>query len=216
VASKATHYGLGVDQEIGVLTVGVEGFYKQLSDLVVNAPRSTELINDGRGRIFGAELSAKLQPWHGLTGFLSYTLSRSERSDRREPWRLFDYDQTHILSAALGYRLGRTWEVGGAFRLVSGNPETPIESGIYDAALDIYRPVYGALNSARNPMFRRLDLRIEKQFHPGRTLIAVYLDLQNATNFKNRELTRYSFDFTKRGDVNGIPILPSFGVRGEL
>ena len=106
--------------------------------------------------------------------------------------------------------------MGGAFRLVSGSPETPVTGGIYDASLDLYRPVYGGVNSARNPMFRRLDLRVEKQWHPGRYLIAVYLDLQNVTNAKNREFTRYSFDFTKRGDVNGIPILPSFGVRGEL
>ncbi len=106
--------------------------------------------------------------------------------------------------------------MGGTLRLVSGTPETPVTSGIYDAGLDLYRPVYGPLDSARNPMFRRLDLRVEKQFHPGRTLVAVYLDLQNATNFKNREITRYSFDFTQRGDLNGLPLLPSFGVRGEL
>ena len=107
--------------------------------------------------------SARLQPWHRLSGFLAYTLSRSERSDRGEPWRLFDYDQTHILTAALGAKLGRGWELGGALRLVSGSPETPVRTGIYDAGLDIYRPVYGAMNSERNPLFRRLDLRIEKQ-----------------------------------------------------
>jgi hypothetical protein len=37
------------------------------------------------------------------------------------------------------------------------------------------------VNSARNPMFKRLDLRVEKQWHPGRYLIALYLDLQNVT-----------------------------------
>jgi TonB family protein len=215
-ASSAIHYGLGIDQELGVLTLGVEGFHKRLSKLFVNAADGSGLVNDGRGRIYGLEVSAKLAPWHRMSGFLSYTLSRSERSDRHEEWRLFDYDQTHILTAALGAKLPRGWELSGAFRLVSGSPETPVTSGIYDAGLDIYRPVYGPVNSARNPMFRRLDLRVEKQWHPGRYLIALYLDLQNATNFKNREFTRYNYDFTKRGDVNGLPILPSFGVRGEL
>jgi TonB family protein len=215
-ASRAVHYSLGLDQDLGTLALGIEGFYKQLEDLVVAAPRSTLLVNDGRGRAYGIEVSARLQPRHRLSGFLSYTLSRSERSDHGQPWRLFDFDQTHILSAAASYHPGRSWEVGATFRLVSGTPETPVTSGIYDAGLDIYRPVYGPLDSARNPMFRRLDLRVEKQYHPGRTLVAIYLDLQNATNFKNREITRYSFDFTKRGDLNGLPLLPSFGVRGEL
>jgi TonB family protein len=214
--ARAAHFDLGVDQEMGLLTVGVEGFYKRLDDLFVNAADGSGLVNDGRGIIYGLEASAKLAPWHRMSGFLSYTLSRSRRSDRHEEWRFFDYDQTHILTAALGSKLGRGWELSGAFRLVSGSPETPVRSGVYDAALDIYRPVYGAVNSERNPMFRRLDLRVEKQWHPGRYLVALYLDLQNVTNAKNREFTRYSFDFTKRGDVNGLPILPSFGVRGEL
>jgi TonB family protein len=214
--SHAAHFGLGVDQEMGLFTVGVEGFYKRLWDLYVNAPDGSGLINDGRGVIYGLEASAKLAPWHRLSGFLSYTLSRSRRSDRHEAWRYFDYDQTHILTTAVGWKPGRGWELSSAFRLVSGSPETPVQSGIYDASLDIYHPVYGAVNSARNPMFKRLDLRVEKQWHPGRYLIALYLDLQNVTNAKNREFTRYNFDFTKRGDVNGLPILPSFGVRGEL
>jgi hypothetical protein len=174
------------------------------------------LVNDGVGRSYGLEVSARLAPWHGIAGLVSYTLSRSERSDRGGSWRLFDYDQPHILTTALRAKLGRGWELGGTFRLVSGSPETPVRRGTYDAALDIYRPVYGDLNSSRNPTFRRLDLRIEKQWRPGRYLVALYLDLQNATNARNREFTRYSFDFMKRGDVNGVPILPSIGVRGEL
>jgi hypothetical protein len=216
-AQKAVHYGVGVDQELGgVASIGVEAFYKQLWSLFVGGRDGDGLFNDGRGRIYGMEVAARLNGWHRMSGFLSYTLSRSLRRDRAEAWRFFDYDQTHILTAALGSKLGRGWELSGAFRLVSGNPETPVKSGIYDASLDIYRPIYGAVNSERNPMFRRLDVRVEKQWHPGRYLIALYLDLQNATNAKNREITRYSYDFTKRGDINGIPILPSFGVRGEL
>src|SRR6185436_17694460 len=162
--ARAAHFGLGIDQELsGVVSLGVEGFYKRLWDLYVNAADGSGLINDGRGIIYGLEASAKLAAWHRLSGFVSYTLSRSRRSDRHEAWRFFDYDQTHILTTALGWKPGRGWELSGAFRLVSGSPETPVQSGIYDAALDVYRPVYGAVNSARNPMFKRLDLRIEKQ-----------------------------------------------------
>ena len=38
-----------------------------------------------------------------------------------EPWRLFDFDQTHILTAAFVYNFPRNWEIGGTFRRV-GDP----------------------------------------------------------------------------------------------
>ena len=40
--------------------------------------------------------------------------------------RLFDYDQTHILTLVGSYLLPRNWQIGGRFRLVSGNPITPV------------------------------------------------------------------------------------------
>ena len=59
-----------------------------------------------------------------------------------------------ILSVVASYDLGRGWEVGGRFRLVSGNPTTPIEGAVYDAGLDVYRPIYGRTNSGpRSPGF---------------------------------------------------------------
>jgi hypothetical protein len=73
------HFGLGIDQEMGLVTVGVEGFYKRLWDLYVNAPDGSGLINDGRGIIYGLEASAKLAPWHKLSASCPYTLSRSRR-----------------------------------------------------------------------------------------------------------------------------------------
>ena len=67
---------------------------------------------------------------------MSFALSRSERRDRAEDWRAFDYDQTHVLTAALSYDLGDEWEVGATFRLTSGVPYTPIVGAAYDAGSD--------------------------------------------------------------------------------
>src|SRR5262249_10533154 len=80
-APRAQHYGLGVDQRLGErLTLTLEGFYKRLDRVVVTSPVPGEnLNNDGIGRIYGGELSARLQPGRRTTGFVSYTLSRSER-----------------------------------------------------------------------------------------------------------------------------------------
>jgi len=217
-AARALHFDLGFEHGVGgAFSFGAEVFAKRLSELVVaaaGAPGGVE--NAGVGKIYGAEVSLKAQATR-LSGFLSYTLSRSERRDHPDSaWRLFDYDQTHILTVASALHLPRHWEVGAAFRLVTGNPETPVTGSVYDADRDLYRPLYGSVNSARAPMFQRLDVRVEKQWHPGRMLLATYLDLQNAYNHKNVEATGYGFDYRQRVDVSGLPVFPSIGVRGEL
>ncbi|MEO8550283.1 MAG: TonB-dependent receptor, partial [Kofleriaceae bacterium] len=214
-AEHAIHYGLGADHELSErVSLGIEGYYKRLDHMIVAGPSGLK-ENLGTGRIYGIEVAGRWQPGGPVSGFLSYTLSRSERNDAGT-WRLFDYDQTHILTVASSIKLGDGWEVGGTFRLVSGNPETPVTGSIYDADIDAYRPLYGTTNSARSSTFHRLDLRVEKQFHIAGRPWAGYLDLQNAYNHANREGTDYSFDYTKQSDIPGLPLIPSLGIKGEI
>jgi TonB family protein len=217
--ARAQHYGFGVEQDVGArLKVTFEGFYKRLNHLIVNSPVPGEhLDNDGVGRIYGAEASAKLRPTAKSSGFVSYTLSRSERRDHAdEPWRLFSWDQTHILTVAGAYRLGRSWDLSATFRYVTGNPITPVVGGVYNARTDLYTPIYGAVNSERAAAFNRLDLRVEKSWRVRSGSIAAYLDVQNALNRKNEEGRTYNFDYSQVGVVSGLPLIPSLGVRGEF
>ena len=215
---RAQHYSLGVEQEVGTrLKLTAEGFYKRLSQVTVNSPVPGEnLNNDGIGRIYGAEASAKLRPTAKSSGFLSYTLSRSERNDHGMEWRLFNWDQTHILTVAGAYRLGRSWDLSGTFRYVTGNPMTPVVGSIYNANNDTYKAVYGAVNSDRSNAFHRLDLRVERSWHIKSGSIAAYLDVQNAYNRHNEEGRAYNYNFTQSGVISGLPLIPSLGVRGEL
>jgi hypothetical protein len=151
-----------------------------------------------------------------VSGFLAYTLSRSQREDGMGGWRPFDYDQTHILTLAGAWQLGRGWELGGTFRYTTGNPETPVVGSFYNADLDLYSPVYGDVNSERSPAFHRLDVRLEKRFVVGGGTVATYLDVQNAYNRRSIEGTRYNFDYSEQTAIRGLPIIPSLGVRGEL
>lgn len=215
--SRAQHYSLGVDHDIGTRwKLTAEGFYKRLRALVVNSPVPGEnLNNDGIGRIYGGEASAKLRAG-SLNGFVSYTLSRSERNDHDTGWRLFSWDQTHILTVAASQRLGRGWELSATFRYVTGNPLTPVVTSVYNANNDTYRPVYGAVNSERSNAFHRLDLRVEKRWQVRGGSLAAYLDIQNAYDRRNEEGRSYNFNFTQSAVISGLPILPSFGLRGEL
>jgi len=217
--TSTLHVGLGFEQRIVEgFTVGVDGFYKHLYDNIVgtqfgNAPFFT---NDGEGRIFGGELSAKVDPRGRFFGYLSYTLSRSERNDRGEGWRLFDFDQPHILTVAAVYRLGRGWEAGATFRMVSGNPNTPIIGSSLNTITGAYSPLYGRLNSDRNPAFNRLDLRIEKEWRWPDWKLALYLDVQNVYNAENPEGIVYDYRYDQSEPVRGLPIIPNLGLRGEI
>lgn len=199
----------------------LEGYYKHIWNRVTGTPQGLApfFTNDGQGRIYGAELSirALANTNYPIYGFLSYTLSRSERQDRNEPWRAFDFDQTHILSVATVWRIGDGWELGGTFRLVSGNPFTPIVASIYDVRADVYRPLYGEINSQRYSPFQRLDVRLQKTWRiDDLVMITAYIDVQNVYNAMNREATAYSYDYSESTEINGLPILPTIGVRGEL
>ena len=220
-AIRSVHAGLGVeyDPTPGV-SLGVEGFYKYLWDRAVSTPNGVPpyFDNQGIGRIYGLELSARLAPeGKRYFGYLSYTLSRSERRDRPgDAWRLFDFDQTHILTAAFSYRFKRNWELGGTFRVVSGNPTTPVVGSYYDGLNDVYFPIYGATNSQRIPLFHRLDVRVEKQWHFEKWKLAFFIDIQNAYNRQNQEDLVFNFDYTESTQLNGLPIIPAIGLRGEL
>ena len=215
--TRSIHVSTGLEKQISPdLRVGVEGFYKQLFDRVVGAPpgESPSFTNDGIGRIYGAELDVRLLPSSGrYYGLLSYTLMRSERNDRGEGWRPFDFDQSHIFNVAGGYRFKNNIEIGGRFLYVAGNPTTPVLGSLFDSASGLYLPIFGPVNSARNPAFHRLDVRLAKVWYLDRQVVTLYLDVQNAYNRRNQEDVSYNFDFSESEPLAGLPILPSIGAR---
>jgi len=44
----------------------------------------------------------------------------------------------------------------------------------------------------------------------------IYLDVQNVYNNGNVEAVGYNYNSTQSSYTTGLPILPSFGMRGEL
>jgi TonB family protein len=217
--TRTIHIGVGIDRDITEgFRVGVEGFTKFLYDRIIGTEfgEAPYFTNGGQGRVYGLEVSAKIDPRGRFFGYLSYTLSRSEREDRKEGYNVFDYDQPHILTISGTYRLGRGWEAGALFRLTSGNPDTPVIGAIYNKDTDIYTPVYGRVNSIRKPLFHKLDVRIEKQWKFDAWKLALYLDVQNAYNSVNSENIVYDFEYRTSQQIRGLPIIPNLGLRGEF
>jgi TonB family protein len=226
-AERALHYSVGAEyRPLPHLTLDATLFYKDLRHLV---SRTDRLVSDGgmarplnydnggRGKVYGAEVQLRQDLGSKVTGWLAYTVSRSLRQDSGDAEeRLFDYDQTHILTAVASYAFARTWLIGGRFRLVSGNPRTPIEGAVFNTNTDRYEPRYGRANTQRNQPFHQLDLRIEKRWVYEQWMLNAYLDVQNVYNRRNPEGLIYNYDYRETTVQQGLPLLPILGLRAEF
>jgi len=146
------------------LTDFIEG-----ADIALNDRLETEMLQ-GNGRAYGLELYGRKRTGR-LTGWVSYTLGRSERRvpgvGANDPginegkYYPSPYDKTHDLTLVGLYPLSSTWTFGGTFLLTSGLPVTyPISRYVYDG---IVVAEYGPRNGNRLPMYHRLDLSFTRQ-----------------------------------------------------
>jgi TonB family protein len=194
-----------------------ETFYNRLTSIVAPAPEPEKLANTGLGRIWGFEIFLRQALTSRIFGWLSYSFSKSQRLDAPgDAWRPFDFDQTHVLTAILSYKLGAGWEVGGRFRYATGNPVTPVVGAVKDDNTDSFVPIYGATNSARLPAFVQLDVRIDKIWVFNTWSLDLYLDVQNVTNTRAVEGTTYSFNYAQSVYFIGLPIIPVLGLKAAF
>jgi TonB family protein len=224
---KAVHYSAGFEYTPRpYLSLGVTGFYKSLHDLVSRTDALTtrrgqtvplNYTNDAVGRVLGLEVSLKHDFKNNLFAWVAYTLSRSERKDpgKRE-YRLFDHDQTHILTVTGSYRLPKNWEIGTRFRYVTGQLYTPVRAAVFDADADSYSPISAPVNSARLDAFHQLDIRIDKRWVYESWMLNAYLDIQNVYSRRNVSSMEYNYDYSKEVPESGLPIIPVLGLRGEF
>jgi hypothetical protein len=116
-----------------------------------DAEQELQLDTRTRGQAYGLELMFHRDLTRRLGGFLSYTLSRSQRYTSAGRIAAA-FDRTHVLNAVVGYDLGAHWRAGGRFVFYTGNPEFAFDD----------RPL-----ERRLPPFYRLDVRLEKRWPIG-------------------------------------------------
>jgi TonB family protein len=221
--STAAHLSGGVSYKLtGTLTLEAVGFYKRFYDLISRSPLPSPpvaqaLVQEGTGRAYGGQVLLRQELARGFFGWITYSAIRSQRRDHPGlPYRLFDYDQTHVLGVLASYELGRGWELGARFRYTSGFPRTPVVGSFFDSRDDQFQPLFGPQNSVRIPTFYQLDARLEKAFTLRRYKLNAFLDVQNITNRKNAEEIIYNYDFTRRAYISGLPTLAVLGLRLEF
>ncbi len=148
--------------------VSVETYYKNLqnlidyrtgAELVFNSSVETEVVF-GKGEAYGIELL--LRKTQGkLTGWVSYTLSRSLRTfkdiDKGNPFPS-NADRIHDLSVTGIYNFNKKWSASANFILYTGAAVT-FPSGRYTVS-GVTVPYYTERNGYRFPLYNRLDLGV--------------------------------------------------------
>ncbi|PIF06627.1 MAG: hypothetical protein CSA36_00555 [Draconibacterium sp.] len=237
----ANQVTLGLSQSLNKnISLNIEGYYKNLQKVVrfnegitfLN-PKQTgweESIITGIGRAYGIECMAEKNIGK-LTGFLSYTLSWSERrfnSLNSGKWFPFKYDRRHDISVLSRYQFKKSYNVihflSLGFTLQSGNnislPDMKYsglllpgrEYNTYHKPWEIVRKSYENPNNFKMPIFHHLDIgyNILKQ-KTDKKSVTWSFSVYNAYNRMNPWYYYKSNDKIKQ--VSLFPIIPSVGFK---
>ncbi|MBZ9627778.1 TonB-dependent receptor [Psychroflexus sp. CAK1W] len=172
---KLDQYALGFfkDFENIPFTFETEVFYKSINNRIDYIDGANLIANDaiervilnGESRAYGLEFYLKKNTGK-LTGWLSYTLSRSEQRTpgrtqgeigiNNGEWYLNGYDKTHDISLTSSYELSDKWVLNSNFVLQTGRPVNfPVGQFEFQ---DLNIPVFEGRNLNRLPTFHRLDV----------------------------------------------------------
>ena len=151
------------------------------------------LRNRMQGSAVGLELHVERKLSERISGFFSYTLSRSTRHMGRAtfPARA---DRTHVFQGAVSWDLGRGFRLGARGTFLSGRPI-------------LWFDYFAVVAQTREPAFFRVDTRAEKRWTIGkRGYVSLVLEMLNTT------LAKEPYGEGRIGPV----AMPSIGVEGGL
>lgn len=209
---------LGWEQRFSpAISADVTGFYRWMDPLALGFSGEGDT---GVGRAYGLEVMVRHARVDKLFGWISYTLSKSERNDtpsNPEGWYDFAFDQTHILTGVAGYRLPLDFEVSARVQYVTGNPYTPYDGGLYLMDEGSYLGFPSAdTNSSRLSPYYAADLRVSRLFTFRQWQLELFADVLNVIHGDNPEFQIYNYDYTESATVNGLPLIPSLGFQVEV
>ncbi len=237
---QSTHYVLGTQfLPNKALRITVEGFYKQYANYPVSATSgvslanqgsefgsigSEKVISNGKGETYGFEIFVQQKLIKKIFYVVSYTFVRSKFAGQNGQLIPSSWDSRHLLSATLGYKFKKGYELGLKYRFAGGTPFTP-----YDLAISQQNYLLtgtgtlntNLLNTNRLQSFNQLDIRVDKKINFKRTALDLYIDIQNVLGLKSQGVPDYTFkrnadntDFLttdgnpiKLDGSNGVPVV---------
>ena len=167
---KADQVALGWFQNFqdNMYEASVEVYYKKLYNQIDYVPGSDLLLNQfvagdllfGKGRAYGAEFYLKKNKGK-LTGWVSYTLSRTERlveTINNNDWFPARFDKPHNFTSVAIYDLTKRLTLSANFTIATGTPATFATNRYEVNGWALGNNFEGKRNNSRIPAYHRLDL----------------------------------------------------------
>jgi hypothetical protein len=204
------------------IQVSAETYYKDMQNVLdfrefsqpyLN-PRIDEDFRFGKGRAYGFELMAKI-PEGQLSGWVSYSLSRSERKVKglqEKGWYLSPFDITHNLSVVGQYQVSERVFFSGNFVLMSGKPfNSPSARWEHGGKI---LPYYDGKNTSRHPAYHRMDIGIEIKNKPRKNYQGSWVfSIYNVYKNRNHSMIYFKQNddglATKAYSFSLLPRIPS-------
>jgi hypothetical protein len=154
----------------------VEVYYKKLqnqidyidgANLLLNEFLEADLMN-GNGRAYGVEFQVK-KNYGALTGWVSYTLARTERQVEginNGLWYPTRFDKLHNLNITAAYQVSNRLSFSGNFVFNSGTPATFPTNRIETNGWMIPHNSEERRNNYRITDYHRLDISVTMQQRP--------------------------------------------------
>lgn len=232
--NKAHHIVVGYDRSLTRhLHAKVETYYQHLYNIAVKndptSPVSTlvnedgymtdPLVNKGRGRNYGVELTLEQFMHNNMYFLLSTSLFNSEYRALDNIWRSTRFNSQRAMSFTAGkdfpLRKNRTFGVNVRAIYAGGFRTTPID--FEKSRLQGHTEYVESLAySEQMPDYFRTDLRISLKRNRSRSTSTIALDIQNATNNKNLGGQYYD---ARSGEIKKwyqVPLLPIISYRIEF
>jgi hypothetical protein len=189
----------------------VELYYKNQENVIDFAEHANLMLNKklegevrtGKGKAYGIEFMIRKNKGR-LTGFVNYTLSRSERTIpgvNKGKTYLSPYDKTHNFNIVTNYELSKKCSFSLIWVYATGNPTT-YPSGRFEIDGE-YFPIYSGRNEYRYPDYHRMDMSftyIPRPDSKKRWRGEWNFSLYNAYGKKNPWMITYS-----QNEDTGIP-----------
>lgn len=208
-----THYVAGLEfLPKSTTRFTLEGFYKKYNNVPVALRDGISINNqgadfgsvgnepvspDGIGEAYGLEFFAQQKLTDRFFGLMSYTYFHSRFSNADGKLRASAWDNRHLVSLTLGYKLPKNWELGLKYRYQGGAPYTPFDlvesrrnfltqgQGLFD---------YSRFNTQRLAAFSASDIRIDKRWNFRKVTLDVFLDVSNWWGARSVGYPKYSFE----------------------
>jgi outer membrane receptor protein involved in Fe transport len=228
----AIHYVLGAEYELisdaknhNILKLKLEAYHKTYSNLISSTVSSYGIItysrrNDAIGRASGLDAYV-MYSTPGVSGWISYSLLKADQKMMANDTLGYfprSTDQRHTIAAVAEFDLGNAWSLGPRLLYGSGYPYTP-SVAVYNKSVGGWQWQLGNPNSARLPAYKRVDLRVSKDFKMFGLSASAFLDISNLFDFTNVQAYTYQFDDQGNPQVVAVklwPILPTLGMTARF